>query len=161
MLEGNPSYHAPWLIEYGEPVVLHSGGRSHWLIDAAAIFRDEALRGIVLDYWMRVLGDWSMRCRPPYAITGIPSGGIAWAIAFRERCEREGLLAMQTQHLPTVANGIVRIVVDDVVTTGKSIEAPSADIRLAVIDRRIDPTLEPLVFAWQTIYLPIEDEPRA
>src|SRR3990172_7616643 len=92
------------LLEYhDEPVTLHSGGKSHWLVRGDLLFADEQLRGLVLDYWMKVLRAWS----PPFEIVSVPTGGDVWAAALVER-----VAALESQNPGMMP---YRVLVDDVV----------------------------------------------
>ena len=45
------------VLEYhDEPVKLHSGGTSHWLVRGDLIWEDEHLRAAVLDVWQYAVG---------------------------------------------------------------------------------------------------------
>lgn len=134
-----------WLEYHPEPVILHSGGRSHWLVRGDLIFADEHLRKAVLDYWEKTLEHWL----PPFTVIGIPRGGVPWAAALEDRLIKiNGDLISSTPY---------KILVDDVVTTGASISDPTAHIRLAVVDRRYK-AYNPMVSSWARIYLPLEEE---
>lgn len=130
-----------WLEYHEEPVRLHSGGMSHWLVRGDLIFEDERLREAVLSYWLRILRMWE----PPFHILSIPTGGDCWADALRE-C----IVPLVSDEAPFM------VVVDDVVTTGTSMKKTVAHQHLAVVDRRAGGThLQPLVAAWATLQLPI------
>lgn len=129
-----------WLEYHEEPVTLHSGGKSHWLVRGDLIFADLRLREAVLEYWLNVLKTWSL----PFEIVSIPTGGDVWAEALRKR-------------LGNTAESKVpyRVVVDDVVTTGASISDPTAHVRLAVVDRRgPDCSYIHYINSWARISLP-------
>src|SRR3990167_98648 len=74
-------YVVRWLEYHKDPVTLHSGGRSHWLVRGDLIFADENLRELVLDCWERTLETWS----PPFTIVPVPTGGDVWAAALLKR----------------------------------------------------------------------------
>lgn len=129
-----------WLEYHEEPVTLHSGDRSHWLVRGDLMFADERLREAVLAFWEPIVRLWS----PPVEIISIPTGGDAWADALRARL---GDWCMAGTEMP------YRIVVDDVVTTGGSIFADGrAHMRLAVVDRRTRRE-GPAVSVWATMRL--------
>lgn len=131
-----------WLEYHEEPVTLHSGGKSHWLVRADLIFADEYLRREVLDYWAVVLKGWS----PPFDIVSIPTGGDVWAEALKERVGNFVRGAATTY----------RVLVDDVVTTGKSMLDLNSHIRLAVVDRRSFYNYGSLdIKSWMKINLPL------
>ncbi len=133
-----------WLEYHEEPVMLHSGSKSHWLVRADLIFADVALRTAVLDCWQRALCRWT----PPFEIVSVPRGGDIWADVLRTL-----MPIVPTKDLPTMPH---RVIVDDVVTTGNSISDSKAHIRLAVVDRR-DHIFDPYVNSWARIHLPLCD----
>ncbi len=103
-----------WLTFHDEPVTLHSGNETHWLIDAKKMFDDLLLREQILNSWKsHILGDHGKK---PLHVIGIPEGGMPWAKAFADKlgvsCSR------LDQPLP---RDCWYILVDDVATTGKSI----------------------------------------
>lgn len=134
-----------WLEYHEEPVSLHSGGWSHWLVRADLMFEDERIRNAVLECWTELLSGW----RTALHVVGIPTGGDKWAEALRASLPN-----------PVGANTII-VLVDDVVTTGASI-SQDAHVRLAVVDRRVDykSFMNPPVFSWATMRLPICYEPE-
>ena len=137
-----------WITYYPEPVTLHSGYHSHWLVDATLIYADPQLRKIVLDCWEPIAASW----RHPY-ILGIPRGGVPWAQALAERID-----APWGTHLSAYQRGSL-LVVDDVLTTGTSLRAISAKSYFVVVNRNGDPEIDLPVTAWATMYLPlIEDD---
>ena len=127
-----------WLEYHHEPVQLHSGDWSHWLVRGDIAFQDEHVREAVLDYWVKVLAAWD----EPFNIIGIPTGGTPWADALRER-------------VATDEKTWFRVAVDDVVTTGASLRGVNATLWLVFFDRRLKRTGAP-VNAWDTIPLPLE-----
>lgn len=133
-----------WLEYHEEPVQLHSGGWSHWLVRGDLMFANEPLREAVLSYWLDILRSW----KPPLRILSIPTGGDRWANALKECIEP--LVSDETPFM---------VVVDDVVTTGASMDAAVAHLHLAVVDRRVGGTrLQPHVAAWATLQLPVFKE---
>lgn len=137
-----------WLEYHEEPVTLHSGGRSHWLVRGDLIYDDAQMRGMVLDYWMDVLKTWT----PPFEIAPVPTGGDVWVKALADVWKAR----FPDEHSTETP---YRVIVDDVVTTGISIADPRAHIRLAVVDRRSrDRHLQPFVNAWATMHLPLLSE---
>jgi len=149
-----------WLQYHPEPVTLHSGGRSHWRINADAIFHDQALRASVLRAWRKVVGYQSVH----NIIIAIPEGGIRWAEALasvgnlgwsskvyvlREEWAGKYMHPGKEERL---------IVVDDVATTGASLVAlvPHADVRLCVVDRSEHGL--GTVHAWAYIPLPLLED---
>lgn len=135
-----------WLEYHEEPVTLHSGGKSHWLVRGDLIFADPKLCEAVLGYWIDVLKTWS----PPFEIVPVPRGGNIWAeILQAELATQDRMRPLREGDTP------YRVIVDDVVTTGASIADPKAHIRLVVVDRRTpESTFDPYVNAWARITLP-------
>lgn len=131
----------PWLEYHEQPVTLHSGARSHWLVRGDLIFADERLREAVLDYWVQQLRIWA-----PPEIIGIPHGGTPWARALRERYS----FGRSTSTI---------VAVDDVVTTGRSFMDVGGytDVRLAVFDRRVGERQSLPVRAFFVAPLPLLD----
>lgn len=112
-----------WLEYHEKPVTLHSGGTSHWLVRGELMFEDERLRESVLSFWVEYLKHW----QPRVHVVGIPTGGTPWAEALKERVELDEI------------DGPV-VLVDDVVTTGKSMKEAAPKFRtviarLCVVDR--------------------------
>jgi orotate phosphoribosyltransferase len=147
-----------WLQYQDTPFLLHSGDRSHWLIDSDQIFNDEELRESVLLSWQA-----EIPISGSYEIVAIPRGGVPWAMAFAERCrpstvfvldhpEMGALLAASKEHKDL-------IVIDDVVTTGASLNlVPRAHHRLVVVDRSLSGIANTI--AWARIPLPLVMENR-
>ena len=111
-----------WLEYHEDPVLLHSGDKSHWLVRGDLIFSDKWLREAVLDYWEIKLKNFPA----PFNFLGIPKGGSAWSEAIAERmgghiwetigCDPEGTY----------------VIVDDVVTTGASLTASIQQLFVAI-----------------------------
>lgn len=138
------------IIEYHEePVTLHSGQRSHWRINADAIFEREDLREAVLAWavrWAEHEHAFSTKGRQGFKVWGIPQGGTSWAEALRDRLVSSRL------------DDPIRILVDDVLTTGASIArhltVRNYDLVLVVVNRNErDPS--PRVHAYWRIPLPV------
>ena len=141
-----------WLTHHTAPVRLHSGQRSHWLIDAQAIFENEHLRRLVLDCWFPFVQNWPN----PY-IVGIRRGGVPWARALAERI---GAPWSDDTSVPKRSwHGFDSIlVVDDVLTTGASLREVQADAAFVVVDRSHGEAV-PYAVSWMTLWLPtLEDE---
>ncbi len=138
----------PGLEYHEEPVTLHSGGKSHWLVRGDLIFADEQLREVILDYWIREL----KLCERRAHIIGIPRGGMVWAQALAARLS---LTWGEPDDVPYPAHQLW--VVDDIVTTTASIMAvPNATHRIAVVDRGVSHKAGFYrVSAWATIPLPV------
>ena len=116
-----------WLEYHEEPVTLHSGATSHWLVRGDLMFLNEPLRNLILDFWI----DEIVATFGKAHSIGIPKGGTVWADALAERL---GLTSGGPDDTPYPSS--LLWVVDDVVTTGKSImSVASASHRLAVVDR--------------------------
>ncbi|MGH6690255.1 MAG: hypothetical protein ACREF4_06215 [Gammaproteobacteria bacterium] len=141
-----------WLEYHIEPVTLHSGARSHWLVRSDLIFADEELREAVLQRWRQLLpGDADL--------VAVPTGGVVWAEAF---CERFSSCDYKLYPFtPAVAHplwpggGRLFAVVDDVATTGASLgQLPHAQRRLVVVDRTLEAP-EKEILSWARIPLPV------
>lgn len=149
-----------WLEYHEEPVTLHSGGRSHWLIDADMIFVNDDLRRAVIEYWCSVIGYKSVH----NVIVAIPEGGVKWAeeLAKEQNLGWTNLVEVLRE---TWAGKYIHagenerlIVVDDVSTTGASLVTllPHSDVRLCVVDRSERGLRS--AGAWAHIPLPLLDE---
>jgi orotate phosphoribosyltransferase len=137
---------AGWLTYHAEPVTLHSGGRSHYLVDGAVLFAHEPTRELVLGHWESLLVG---RRSSVAVIVGVPTGGTAWAEALASRVGCRAVSAGDPFDFPQ--RGLV-VAVDDVVTTGNSLlSVPNAHRRVAVVKR----TYLNGVSAWMTINLPL------
>ncbi len=135
-----------WLEYHEEPVTLHSGGKSHWLVRGDLIF-DSPLRDVVLDWWIERVGAHS----PASHVIGVPRGGMPWAKALAERLG----LTWGTDDDAPYPPAPPFWVVDDVVTSGQSILAiPDAAWRLAVVDRGCIESRGRLL-AWTAMPLPL------
>lgn len=111
------------LIEHGN-FTLHSGETSTWRINADAL-GDDDLAAIAAIMAARLPG-------PPVAVHGIPRGGLRMATAMEPYCD---------------PSGTYELVVDDVVTTGRSLvrtafellqrpDPPKMVRLMAIFDRR-------------------------
>lgn len=136
-----------WLEYHTTPVPLHSGQTSHWLVRGDLIFLDPHLRSLVLDVWERCL----QHAHNP-VVLGVPRGGTPWAEALAERVNGTYI----EQGVSEDEEGVSFVVVDDVLTTGHSLETFRPDIpvrvSLVVVDRltaRHRPG-----GAWARMYLP-------
>lgn len=151
-----------WLEYHEEPVTLHSGGRSHWLVRGDLIFADEKLRELVLDCWQYALevGGWA---KTPMRVYGIPRGGSPWAEALSKRMDARLLTEVEIEAVQqaektteAVIPPIPTILVDDVVTTGTSLnQIGIAGPRLAVVCRA---AYIPITAAWAKICLPLLED---
>ena len=131
-----------WLEYHVEPVTLHSGQKSHWLVRADLIYLDINLREEVLKYWQQALdGD--------HWFYGIPDGGVPWALAIAERVGGE----YSDEYEPGM------VIVDDVTTTGASISIGVDSKHLVVVSRNA--FLPPNTTAWCTMSLSTESPTRA
>lgn len=117
---------ASWLIYHEKPITLHSGGKSHWFVDGQAIFDDSNLRESVLNLWARAIA------HPDEThFMGIPRGGIPWAEAIARKVGARWGTPSQA-----IRGAKYLYVVDDVVTTGASLDSiPEAYHRFAVVVR--------------------------
>ena len=138
----------PFIEYHEEPVRLHSGGKSHWLVRGDHIFANERLRQEVLRWW----GYYVMGFRKPYFFWAIPTGGSQWAEAIAEYAG--GSWANRPGPV-NIRNGSTIFTVDDVLTTGASLGGGQHP--LVVVDRRGRVESLPRVCSWATIYLPVED----
>ena len=99
-----------WLEYHDEPVTLHSGDKSHWLVRGNLIFADLHLRAEVLNFWADyVKHRW---LKENWIFYGIPRGGSDWADALG--VQMGGVIL--SDYEPGA------ILVDDVCTTGKSFD---------------------------------------
>ena len=130
-----------WLRWSPNLITLHSGSKSHWFVDGAAMFNDEHIRESVLDYWQEKLGDRKVR------LVAIPTGGIVWAEAL---AERTGNAWGTPDRLPAGQEPIV--VIDDVVTTGASLRVVPYKFALVVVVRNRYVHV-PRVITWASIKL--------
>ncbi len=111
---------------------LKRGGKSAFLIDADAIFDCEPLREFVVSKWVEELN--LSRQRAGVTVYGVPNGGTPWARALAER------LGIEWWEAGASLVGDIWVV-DDVVTTGKSITemgdtaVRTVQNRMAVVDR--------------------------
>lgn len=110
-----------WLEHHMEAVTLHSGGKSHWLVRGDLMFADEHIREMVLDFWVRCLKN----VKPRYVL-GIPGGGVPWAKALADRVEDLTYVEPDGE-VPEYGEVVV---VDDVATTGNSLQEFRPDIVL-------------------------------
>ena len=147
------SEHALWLEYHEQPVQLHSGGWSHWLVRSDLIFEDEDLREAVLTKWENIVRNkisMSSRDRRGLVFVGIPRGGLVWAEAIAQRFQ------YYTDKVDDPVDPI-RVVVDDVFTTGASLQlAQTRDCALIVVDRSRHNAVRA---AWAHIPLPLCEEP--
>ena len=136
-----------WLEYHSPPVLLSSGGESRWFVNSETMFRDWALRDVILDYFAKFLTE---PARPCWNIVGVSSGGIPWATALAKM-------------VPCATDGWP-VVVEDVVTTGKSAHGMTEQLELegatgkrslvlAVVVRTAKPEYPP-DGAWAWISLP-------
>ena len=148
-----------WLEYHAEPVQLHSGGWSHWLVRGDLIFEDEELRKAVIDKWRQALPyeDWD--------IVAIANGGTVWAEALRRDLRPDEVFVVEKHDLARAAlfastEERALVVVDDVATTGSSLicAVPRADVRLCVVDRSMAGLKS--ATAWAHIPLPLCEAPR-
>jgi len=119
-----------WLIYHKKPITLHSGGKSHWFVDGQAIFDDPNLRESVLKCWGEAIHSL-VQSHEDFLFIGVPRGGIRWAEAIAERCGGEAALPGKYQ----IRQHRLIVAVDDVVTTGASLDSVQADWKLAVVSR--------------------------
>ncbi len=147
-----------WIEYHEKPVTLHSGEDCHWLVRADLIFDDEELREAVLRKWTTKLGN-SGGYRE---FIGIARGGIPWAHAIADRLNgrcydmtiAELTLYGHLLHAHETRHPLV--VVDDVVTTGKSLGlVPHADAQLVVVSRRLLIPEGSKIHSWAHIPLPL------
>lgn len=139
-----------WLEYHDEPVKLHSGGRSHWLVRGDLIFADERLREAVLALWERCLrhaggGSW--------LVLGVPRGGVPWAKALAERIG--GTYCEPDAEVPEEGEAVV---VDDVLTTGGSLEGFRPDIPVRVSLVVVERGRARAGGAWMRVSLPLLPE---
>ncbi len=140
-----------WLIYHPNPITLTNGGRSHWFVDARAIFEDFELRQQVLAVWERKLSNRGQN----WHLIGVPEGGMIWVYVFAEYLMQRRRIAV-TFGRPSdlVPENVSIAVVEDVVTTGGSLYAVIRKnkvlISLCVVQRN------PQIYvgrAWATIDL--------
>lgn len=123
-----------WLEYHEEPVTLHSGAKSHWLVDGAAMFADEHIREMVIDLWSGAMLTHTPGLTKPW-IYGVPNGGTPWAKALAERWGVEPRAEYQSPAPYNIAeDGGVTFIVDDVATTGASLD-PFKEPKLVVVRR--------------------------
>lgn len=137
-----------WLEYHKEPVTLHSGGKSHWLVRGDKMFADERVRKAVLYYWEESVRSY----RRPYHFVSIPTGGDRWAEAIAERLSGEWSQLNAVRH---VRHHATMFTVDDVLTTGASLSAIGSRMQLVVVDRMQRERHVPNVIAWATMHLPL------
>lgn len=101
------------LYYHERPITLHSGGKSHWFVNADEMFQHEPLRREVLRIWIRSLTDSEGK----YQFEAVPSGGILWTEAIHDEIPGSIIRLLNSE----CQQGYQRVVVDDVVTTGQSI----------------------------------------
>ncbi len=139
-----------WLEYHEEPVTLHSGAMSHWLVRGDLLFENEHIRKTVLNCWA-----FAMRvCFPDIAtprIFGIPRGGTPWAEALAMIVEGAVLLHEYEDNEPT-------FLVDDVCTTGASFDEYPLGPRLVVVRRTQKYSTVQVTARWMDVQLPIEKE---
>lgn len=155
-----------WLQYHSEPVTLHSGATSNWLVDGAELFKDEHVRKAVMDLWWYSVWMYPKHDRDGCEfdleeprIYGIPTGGTPWAAAFAERYPGAILLNeykdMRHKRQPT-------FLIDDVATTGSSFdEFPYDEPRLVVVRRLSKYPAVNVRSRWMDVFLPIDmpDDP--
>ena len=140
-----------WLKYHEEPVTLHSGATSHWLIDGQALFDDPNVRRAVLDVWAYAIWMHSPQVDKPL-ILGIPTGGTPWAEALAQHVPGAVLL----DEYGRVLRDTPVFLVDDVVTTGASFDEYPLGPRLVVVRRTSKyPTVQ-VTAKWMDVQLPIE-----
>ena len=132
-----------WLEFHPAPITLHSGQLSHWKVNGEVLFNHLPLREQILHFFVKQVRLW----RPPYKILGIPTGGKCWAEEIWK------MVQIESEDAPDQIP--ITFLVDDVITTGSSMDANLVHDRLAVVDRR-PPGLalrQPHINAWMTIAL--------
>ncbi len=108
---------ASWLEYHQEPVQLHSGGWSHWLVRGDLMFANAPLREAVLDCWVEAIRKHDQGA-DELRIWGVPDGGTPWAKALAKRFDGKPLLGGYVQADHPLDHTYV---VDDVATTGSSL----------------------------------------
>lgn len=98
-------------------VTLHSGGRSTYLIDCAALTQNS---------WKTLADNLAARVPPFGTVTGVPRGGLPFAEALWGHCVCGACGGRRASHgAPGCCTDFVahkdRLIVDDVCTTGKSL----------------------------------------
>lgn len=136
-----------WLEFHKDPVTLHSGGKSHWLVRSDLMFADEHLRKAVISFWGLVLS--RLRPRPAFVL-GVPRGGVPWAKALAQRIE--AIYIEPDGEIPEEGEVVV---VDDVVTTGHSLNEFRPDIPVRVSLAVVSRGSKSVGAAWMTIHLPL------
>ena len=138
-----------WLEYHEEPVTLHSGDTSHWLVNGAKLFEDEHIRQAVLDVWGYAIFVHSPALTAP-RVFGIPSGGTPWAEALAKAVPGAVLLKeYERVEEPT-------FLVDDVCTTGASFDEYPSEPRLVVVRRSNKYATVSITASWMDVHLPIE-----
>ncbi len=102
-----------WLVWHDRPITLHSGDESHWEVKGELMFADPHIKFSVLASWDKALQSFGVP--RPFHFAGIPNGGLAWAEAMQQGRYRP-------EDTASIEEAKTVIIVDDVVTTGKSIE---------------------------------------
>lgn len=150
-----------WLEYRKEPVTLHSGGRSHWLVRADLMFADEELRTAVVQRWRQLLPGGGAD------IVAVPRGGLVWAEALHGNYAAfdvtvNELPVFELARLVKPRENRALILLDDVVTTGASmLLLPAATHRVAVVDRRLNYDIfGGEVLSWARMPLPLVEEER-
>lgn len=117
-----------WLEYHEDPITLHSGGRSHWLVRAELLYKDERVRDMILQRLALVVRGYP----EPYIFVPVPTGGNCWAEALANHV---GGFVFDSVD---ASRGSSIFAIDDVVTTGQSIASVASvtACRLAVWDRR-------------------------
>ncbi len=142
-----------WLEYHEEPVKLHSGGLSHWLVRGDLLFADEHIREMVLDGWQRAMLIHTPGLKRPW-IYGIPNGGTSWAKALAERWGVEPRSEYESPAKYIIEeDGGVTFIVDDVATTGASLD-PFDEPKLVVVRRGS----VRVTARWTDMELPVEEE---
>lgn len=136
-----------WLEYHEEPVTLHSGGTSHWLVRGDILFANTRLREKVLDRWEYIVD--LHRFQQHHLLVplfyGIPTGGTCWAKAIAKRTGGKMILEYTGTVQPFM------FVVDDVMTIGASFAPFEHNIKLVVVKRL--PQLNSEVLAWMELYI--------
>ena len=108
-----------WLVWHDKPITLHSGAESHWEVKGELMFADPHIKFSVIAAWCKALD--IARVPRPYHFVGIPNGGIAWRDAMTEMYLEKDIASLE--------DAKTAIIVDDVATTGASIEAMIEELR--------------------------------